>query len=112
MLMGHTALKMRYLGDGYLGQDLCYAIIDICLNSVTITRRRHGQPTRYKFVEDPAEVSALKDKFRAFFYRAGGVRGWKEQRLPGTVRFVIYYPSLSWGQRTGIVHWMMDGGSF
>lgn len=112
VLTGYTALKMRYLGDGYVGQDLCRCEIDVCLNVITVTRYRGHSLVWSKVIEDPSEVARYKSLLRAFYYRLTGVSGWKMVNIYGGKKFVKYYPSASWEGRTGVVRWMLDDGSF
>lgn len=99
---GSVALKMRYLGDGYIGQDLCRCKIDVGLNAVSIYVWRGHTLRRHKWVEDPAKVESLKAKLRIALARMKGKGRWKWTKTrAGVVYIEIYYPHRSWEGRTG-----------
>lgn len=110
MTAGTVKLKMKYLGDGYIGQDLCWYKISVGVNAVSVERYRAGQIKSWRFYDQPDEVSTIKAKLRGFVARMSGSSRVRVHRgAPGTAIISSYYPSESWGGNTGTVHWMGEG---
>jgi hypothetical protein len=111
-MSGNVDLKKRYLGAPYLGQDLCYCIISVGANAVSVTNVRAGTVRYTRFIEDPDDVELLKTKLRAFLSRMHTAGRWKVHRQsPGVANIVIYYPSRAWASPYRRVHLIGDMGS-
>jgi len=107
---GAVALKMKYLGGVYPGQDLCWCKIEIGENAIQITRFRAGTVVGSKFIDFPAvAVSQLKQKLRVFVMRKAPGQRWQVRRARGVAIMYIYYPSASWAGGRGVVRWMVEG---
>jgi len=111
-MSGNVDLKKRYLGAPYLGQDLCYCIISVGINAVTVTNIRAGYVRYSRFIDDIGEVDLLKAKLRAFLGRMQTAGRWKVHRQsPGVANIVIYYPSRAWASPYRRVHLIGDVGA-
>jgi hypothetical protein len=110
---GTVALKMRYLGGTFAGQDLCRARIDVCENAISVHVWRAHQLRRDKFIDDPAKVALLKAKLRVALARMKTKGRWKWTKIrPGTVYIEIFYPSRSWLSSTGQCRLFSSEGTF
>jgi len=105
--MGKVSLKMQYLGDAYIGQDLCYYRIDISQNAVSVMRSDGHHERVMRFFDDPQEVEAIKAKLRRFITKcSSNGRCYVRYTTPHLYRIISYYPSRSWGAGTGRIRWM------
>jgi hypothetical protein len=99
---GTIALKLRYLGDTFVGQDLCRCKIDVGMNAISIYVYRGHTIRRHKWITNPAEVELLKAKLRVSLQRMKGLGRWKWTKTrAGVVYIEIYYPHRSWAGKTG-----------
>lgn len=102
VLEGVVALKMRYLGGVFVGQDLCHCRIEVGINAVVSHTWRAGRIVKSFSEDDPARVEILKSKLRAYLQRMKNLGRWKWTKTrAGVVYIEIYYPSRSWLDNTG-----------
>jgi hypothetical protein len=106
---GTTALKIRYLGGSFVGQELCWCRISIAVNAVHITRYFGWRQVYEYFEQDPGRLFLLKEKLRAYVRRKAAPKRWRVIPTRYGAEMVIYYPSVSWLRNTGTVEWMNDG---
>lgn len=107
--VGTVALKMKFLGGVYIGQDLCYVKIDIGENAITVRRVRAGQVVHDVMFDDPDRVIYLKTKLRLYWAKVRLQGRWRLTKTRYGAVMVMYYPSVSWGGNGGECHLWNDG---
>lgn len=97
MSKGLVAMKQKYLGHAYPGQDLNWCRIDIGTNAVAVYVWKGGVERCTRFVTDEPSLSILKAKLRSFVRGKLGASGWSVEPgiHPKSARLFIWYPSLS-----------------
>jgi hypothetical protein len=107
-----TDLKVKYLGDSFIGQELCWCRITIGANAVSVERCDGTRLRTVRWIEQLNEVLAIKAKLRAYLPRMRSLGRWGMHRTTqGTVYLTIYYPSRSWDGRTGKVRLFGEEGA-
>lgn len=102
VVSGTVALKMRYLGGVFVGQDLCRCRIEVGENAVYVNVTRAGVTRHTLFVDTPSDVLVLKSKLRNYLGKMKIHGRWKWTKIrPGNVYIEIYYPSRSWLANSG-----------
>jgi hypothetical protein len=109
LISGLAALKQKYLGSTFPGQDLCYCKISIGENAVHIARIKAGVLVGERWIDDTDQLFSLKEKLRAYVRRQAAPKRWIVHRTRHGAEMVVYYPSVSWFGRTGSVRWFSDG---
>lgn len=104
---GQVSMMMRYTGSAHLGQDLCWCVISIGENAITVNNFRAGSLRYSKQFTEPGQVAQLKGKLRTFYARTKtNGRVLFERQSPCSARLWFYYPSRKWDRGFLRVAWL------